>query len=162
MYVCTKTIIPQPCYKSYYYCNEEASIETLKHVYTCTREIGTTLVNIYHRRDVPSTSDPFSAACPLVNTVLTKMPISPLGESDPPTMLKPSDLCPAPLWNVTDARVALITAAESSVLPASTRLMTDAAASRRPGGDCCRRPRHAAGSGCRRGCGSHRVSTTSA
>lgn len=47
--------------------------------------------------DLPASKFPSSAACPLAKIVLTKIPIFPLGESRPPTMLKPSDFIPTPL-----------------------------------------------------------------
>ena len=50
---------------------------------------------------LPACKVPSSAACPVGNTVLTKMPIFPLGESRPPTILKPRDFMPGPLKKVT-------------------------------------------------------------
>ena len=50
---------------------------------------------------LPSLTVPWSAACPLANIVLTKMPICPLGESRPPTTEKPSPFFPGPFSNVT-------------------------------------------------------------
>ena len=44
----------------------------------------------------PSCSFPSSAACPVGRMVLTKIPIMPLGESRPPTMLKPRLFFPGP------------------------------------------------------------------
>lgn len=45
----------------------------------------------------PARSVPSSAACPEGKTVFTKIPIIPLGESLPPTMLNPRDFIPGPL-----------------------------------------------------------------
>lgn len=53
----------------------------------------------------PSRRVPSSAAWPDSKMVLTKMPMLPLGESWPPTMLKPSDLWPAPFWKMTVNRL---------------------------------------------------------
>ena len=52
----------------------------------------------------PSLRLPSSAACPEWNTVFTKIPILPFGESRPPTTLNPRDFLPGPLWNVTVKR----------------------------------------------------------
>lgn len=53
------------------------------------------------RTNSPSLKLPFSAAWPVWNMVFTNIPRDPLGESLPPTMLNPKDLCPGPLWRVT-------------------------------------------------------------
>lgn len=47
--------------------------------------------------NLPAWSVPSSAACPEGKTVFTKIPMFPLGESRPPTMLKPKDFIPGPL-----------------------------------------------------------------
>lgn len=52
----------------------------------------------------PSLRLPSSAACPEWNTVFTKIPMLPFGESRPPTTLNPRDFLPGPLWNVTVKR----------------------------------------------------------
>lgn len=48
---------------------------------------------------LPSLTVPKSAAWPLGNTVFTYMPMFPRGLSVPPTILKPSPLCPGPFKN---------------------------------------------------------------
>ena len=53
----------------------------------------------------PSLRDPVSAAWPTGNIVLTKMPMLPLGESIPPTTLKPRPFLPPPFSKYTEWRV---------------------------------------------------------
>lgn len=50
---------------------------------------------------LPSCKDPENAAWPWGNTVLTKMPIDPRGESVPPTILKPKERWPGPFSKTT-------------------------------------------------------------
>ncbi len=50
---------------------------------------------------LPSLMLPWSMACPTGKIVLTKMPMDPLGESMPPTTLKPRPFRPGPFSNST-------------------------------------------------------------
>lgn len=49
---------------------------------------------------VPSFKSCDSAAWPVGKIVFTKIPMLPFGESMPPTILKPKDLKPGPLWKM--------------------------------------------------------------
>lgn len=60
-------------------------------------------------------SNPCSAACPVAKIVLTKMPISPRGESRPPTMLNPSDFFPMPLLKQTENWFVVIVCPKSDI-----------------------------------------------